>query len=147
MIDFLEALRSGSNTPPNGYIEFLSTSHTREDVRGLHPASICKRCVKIERNISGNRGYTVSILNLEGNHPLWGSNVQMSAKPMEVVHFEHNVVVLRGYGHDENALSLGVPLSAATFTSYGLGIVFSEEGSILSCTLLLHDKGAIIQYV
>ena len=69
-------------------------SHSHQRFEGGIPklgAQTCNRTVKIEKNTNGCKGYQltpgdgfiVSILNVDGNHPLWGDNYQMSPKPMK----------------------------------------------------------------
>lgn len=140
----LESLKRGSNSPQKGSVTFFSTKHTRIEGGFKHPESICKRNIQIESNVSNSHGYTVTILNGEGNHPLWGANVQMSAKPMEIISIDENRVELRGYGYDKNAVAMGK--SAASFRDYGLEIVFSINGEIQECTLVLYDRGIRIVY-
>ena len=65
---FLQDLISGSNYPSSGSYEFKSSDHIRYqngmDVSG-HNYN-CHRTVKIEKNISGNKGYTVTVFNDDG---------------------------------------------------------------------------------
>ncbi len=144
---FFQDLISGNNYPADGCFEFKSSDHIRyqngTDVSG-HNFN-CHRTVKIEKNVSGNKGYTVTILNDDGAHPLWGNNVQMSAKPMEVISKTATQVVLRGYGYDQRALMMGVPSSDASFACYGLTINISS-GTIESCVLHMYDRGVDLAY-
>lgn len=101
------SLLTGNNNPPNGRLEFDSTDHIRYqngiDVSG-HNYN-CHRKIVIEKNISGGEGYTVSIYNMDGIHPLWGNNVQMSPKRMKIVQNTDDFVELRGYGADQMGAS------------------------------------------
>ena len=76
---------------------------------------------------------------------MWGNNVQMSAKPMEVISKSSSRVVLRGYGYDQMALLMGVPSSDASFACYGLTINICN-GSIDNCVLHMHDRGVDLAY-
>lgn len=144
---FFQDLISGSNYPTSGSYEFKSSDHIRYqngiDVSG-HNYN-CHRTVKIEKNISGNKGYTVTVFNDDGAHPLWGSNVQMSPKPMEIISKTSNEIVLRGYGYDQRALMMGIPRNDASFACYGLTIRLSN-GIINSCVLHMHDRGVDLAY-
>ncbi len=145
---FVSCLLKGDNNPPAGQVFFDSSDHIRfekgRDVSG-HNYN-CNRRIKIESNISGKEGYTVTIFNLDGIHPLWGNNVQMSPKRMKIVNTHHNMVELRGYGYDENALRLGAPPEAASFAHYGLLLLFNN-GEIIQARLNMFDRGICIEYL
>lgn len=68
-----EELLKGNNTPPKGRAVFDSSDHVRfqngQDVSG-HNFN-CHRRFVIEKNIEGDEGYTVTLYNLDGVHPLW----------------------------------------------------------------------------
>lgn len=136
----------GSNNPTEGQLHFNSTRHTRFQGQDQLPESICNRQIQIEKNVRGQRGYTVTIFNKDGNHPVWGSNVQMAPKPMEIVAYSPRRVELRGYGYDQQALALGVPEHDASFASYGLEILLSSDGRVEQCNLLLHDRNVRMEY-
>lgn len=144
---FVDDLVSGSNYPGAGSFEFKSSDHIRYQ-NGINVSGHnynCHRTVKIEKNVSGNKGYTVTIFNDDGAHPFWGSNVQMSPKPMEVISKSLDEIVLRGYGYDERGLMMGVPRRDASFDCYGLTIRLSN-GSVESCVLHMHDRGIDLAY-
>ncbi|MBD5343129.1 MAG: hypothetical protein HDR93_07765 [Bacteroides sp.] len=136
---FLSDLKSGSNFPTSGSYEFKSSDHIRfqngQDVSG-HNYN-CHRTVRIESNIEGGAGYTVSILNDDSIHPLWGNNIQMAPKPMKVVSIDHGNIVLRGYGTDR---------MGACFADYALTIVF-ENDEIQSCILHMIDRNVDLMYL
>ncbi|MDR0680750.1 MAG: hypothetical protein LBG15_02695 [Dysgonamonadaceae bacterium] len=127
-------------------IYFISNSHQRYEngkpVRGLQVG--CKRAIKIENNISGGEGYTVTILNLDGNHPMWGNNVQMSQKPMRVIQQTTDKIVLRGFGYDKRALAMGAG-EDALFVHYGLSI-YLRYGKINKITLHMYDRNVDIDF-
>ncbi|CAL65931.1 TerB family tellurite resistance protein [Christiangramia forsetii] len=56
-----------------------------------------KRAIKIEPNIEGKKGYSVTSFFINGMSFLWGKKVEMSPKQMEVVQISNNKVLLRGY--------------------------------------------------
>ncbi len=144
---FLNALMSGINTPPEGYINFNSSDHIRyqdgQDVSG-HNYN-CNRIVKIEKNISGNQGYTVTIFNADGNHPFWGDNIQMAPKQMKFVGKHDNIIELRGFGYDENALAIGAPANDASFAHYGI-LLLVENKQIERIQLNMYDRNISILY-
>ena len=113
---FVRYLLEGNNYPSNGQVVFDSSDHIRfqngQDISGHNYG--CNRRLVIKKNIQGEEGYTVTMYNLDGVHPLWKNNVQMAPKRMKIVNVEGNIVELRGYGYDENALAIGAPLQAAS---------------------------------
>jgi hypothetical protein len=87
--------------------------------------------------ISGGEGVTVTMYNLDGNHPVWQNNVQMAPKQMKVIEQTNDKIVLRGYGHD----AMG-----ASFADYGLTIKL-KNGELENCILHMHDRGVDIEYL
>lgn len=146
--DFVQYIIEGSNYPPNGFVSFDSSDHIRfqngEDVSGHNFG--CNRRFVIEKNIEGGEGYTVTMYNLDGLHPLWKDNIQMAPKRMRIVSTSEIVVELRGYGYDENALALGVPLSDASFASYGV-VLLIEDNEIKRMQLNMFDRNISIVYL
>lgn len=139
-------LRNGDNYPTGEAVLFESSNHIRKEPNKEYPPMFFRRCVRIEKNISQEKGYTVTILNLDGNHPVWGNNIQMAPKQMEVVAVHNSYVELRGYGYDQKAILMGAPRDLASFADYGLLVHFSPNGEIERCTLLMHDRGIMIEY-
>ena len=147
-LDFLSSIIKGDNNPPNGKIVFDSSDHVRfqngQDVSG-HNYN-CHRRITIEKNIEGAEGYTVTMYNMDGMHPLWQNNVQMAPKRMRIVNVDRNIVELRGYGYDENALAMGAPLEAASFENYGIAIMI-ENDAIVRAQLNMYDRNVSIVYL
>ena len=106
--DFINYIIEGNNYPPDGYVSFDTSDHIRfqngKDVSGHNYG--CNRRFVIEKNIQGGEGYTVTVYNLDGLHPIWKNNIQMAPKRMRIVSSNENIVEFRGYGYDENALAL-----------------------------------------
>lgn len=146
--DFVQYIIEGSNYPPNGFVSFDSSDHIRfqngEDVSGHNFG--CNRRFVIEKNIEGGEGYTVTMYNLDGLHPLWKDNIQMAPKRMRIVSSKEKIVELRGYGYDENALALGAPLSDASFASYGV-VLLIEDTEIKRIQLNMYDRNISIVYL
>lgn len=131
----LDELLSGSNNPKcNNYV-FTANTHQRYEngipVKGEQIGVV--RSVKIEKNISGNEGYTISI------------SPSMSAKPMKIIRHSNDSVYLQGYGYDKMALMIGVPESVASFASYAMTIFFNDS-QISHCTVHLLDRNVDIDY-
>ena len=147
-LDFLSSIIKGDNNPPCGKIVFDSSDHVRfqngQNVSGHNYG--CNRRLVIENNIQGDEGYTVTKYNLDGVHPFWQNNVQMAPKRMKIVNVDRNIVELRGYGYDENALAMGAPLEAASFENYGIAIMI-ENDAIVRAQLNMYDRNVSIVYL
>lgn len=145
---FIRCLLEGNNYPSNGQVVFDSSDHIRfqngQNVSGHNYG--CNRRLVIEKNIQGEEGYTVTMYNLEGIHPLWQNNVQMAPKRMKIVNVDGNIVEMRGYGYDENALAMGVPLGSASFENYGI-VLMIENGEIVRAQLNMFDRYVSILYL
>ena len=141
-------LLSSDNNPPEGKVTFTSTDHVRFengiDVSGHNPG--CNRQIVIEKNIKGNEGYSVTIYNLDGIHPVWRDNVQLSTKRMKIVRVHDGIVELRGYGYDEFALQMGASKEDASFANYGLCLLI-EGGEIVRVQLNMYDRNISIVYL
>lgn len=138
MNPIIQSLIDNNNIPNVGKYEFDSSDHIRfqngKDVSGHNYG--CNRRITIEKNINGGEGYTVTMYNLDGIHPLWGNNVQMAPKQMHIINKQNNLVELRGFGYD----ALG-----ASFADYGL-IVMIESGEITRAQLNMFDRAISIVY-
>lgn len=145
---FVRYLLEGNNYPSNGQVVFDSSDHIRfqngQNVSGHNYG--CNRRLVIEKNIQGDEGYTVTMYNLDGIHPLWQNNVQMAPKQMKIVNVNNNIVELRGYGYDENALAIGAPLQVASFENYGV-ILMIEKDVIVRAQLNMFDRNICIVYL
>ena len=146
--DFIQYLIAGNNYPSIGSVSFDSSDHIRfqsgNDVSGHNFG--CNRRFVIEKNIEGGEGYTVTMYNLDGLHPLWKDNIQMAPKRMRIVSTSENIVELRGYGYDENALALGAPLADASFDNYGV-VLLIENTEIRRIQLNMYDRNISIVYL
>lgn len=138
-------LLKGNNYPTGEPFRFDSTNHIRYsngvDISGHNYG--CNRQIEIKKNIEGGEGYTVTIYNLDGVHPLWGNNVQMAPKQMRIIDVMgiqagegYGVVSLRGYGHD----MMGSP-----YSDYAIDLLFYEN-EIKSVTLRLLDRNIELKY-
>lgn len=139
MDKFIESLKKGNNNPPEGSICFTSSDHVRfqngQDVSGHNLGS--NRRLVIEKDIEGGEGYTVTLYNLDGIHPLWQNNVQMAPKRMRIINVSENIVQLRGYGAD----SFG-----ASFSDYGVVLLFNND-EIVRAQLNMYDRNISIVYL
>lgn len=114
---------------------FHSSDHLRYE-NGRHvsgPHGGAPRAVKVEANINGYEGYTVTMFNTDGGQAV----VQMSPKRMKLVSADSEKIQLKGYGHD----AMG-----ASFADYGLTI-YHDDGSIEKCILHWFDRNVDIEYL
>ena len=135
----IEHLLNGDNCPPEGKVIFESSDHIRfqngQNVSGHNYG--CNRRLVIEKDIQGDEGYTVTMYNLDGIHPLWQNNIQMAPKRMRIVSVEENIVELRGYGFDQ----LG-----GNFSDYGI-VLQIDNLEISRLQLNLYDRNICIVYL
>ena len=148
MSSFIKYLLEGNNQPSDGQVVFDSSDHVRfqngQNVSGHNYG--CNRRLVIEKNIQVGKGYTISMYNMDGMHPLWQNNIQMAPKRMKIVNVDGNIVDLRGYGYDENALAMGAPLETASFENYGV-VLMIEDGKIVRAQLNMFDRNVSIVYL
>ncbi len=134
----LENLKKGNNSPTQGKFLFKSSDHIRyqngQNVSGHNYG--CQRAIQVENNITNKDGYTVTIFNLDGNHPIWQNNVQMSPKQMKIIYSSQEKIVLHGYGHD---------MFGGAFANYGLSI-HCENEKVEKCVLHMYDRSVDIEY-
>lgn len=145
---FINQILQGNNNPPHGFVVFDSSDHIRFqngiDVSGHNYG--CNRRIVIEKSITGDEGYTITMYNLDGIHPLWQNNMQMSPKRMRIVGVDGNLVEFRGFGYDENALAIGAPAEAASFANYGL-LIMVEDDRISRAQLDMYDRNVSVVYL
>lgn len=134
-----EDLLDGNNYPTGEPVKFGSSDHIRYsngvDASGHNYG--CNRQIEIQKNIEGSEGYTVTIYNLDGVHPIWGNNVQMAPKQMNIINVRDNIVSLRGFGYD----MMGSP-----FSNYGIDIHFIDN-EIDKIVLKMFDRNIEIEYL
>ena len=132
---------------------FKSSDHLRYE-NGSHvagPHGGANRVVKVEPNINGcsgynlqgGDGYIVTIYNLDGAHPVWQNNVQMSPKPMKIVSQSEEKIVLRGY--PIQAMS---PFGWIDFNGQDYGLtIYIKNGEVDKCVLHMHNRKVDIEYL
>lgn len=139
MNDLLRSLLEGNNYPSEGNISFDSSDHIRfqngQNVSGHN--SGCNRRFVVEKNIHGEEGYTVTMYNLDGIHPIWQNNVQMAPKRMRIINVDNNIVQLRGYGFD---------VMGGSFADYGIVLLIENE-AIYRVQLDMYDRNVSIVYL
>lgn len=119
--------------------EFFSSDHNRYEF-GRHvsgPHGGAGRVVKVEPNINGGSGYSVSIYNMDGPHPVWRSNLQVGHKQMALASQSPDKIVLKGFGADQ----FGNP-----FSGFGLTIHLNNQ-KVSKCILHLFDRHVDLEYL
>lgn len=114
---------------------FHSPDHKRYE-NGRHvsgPHGGAPRAVKVEANVSGGEGYTVTIYYTDSGKAV----VQMAPKQMKMIQQSEELMVLRGYGQD----AMGV-----SFADYGLTIQHNG-GQVTKCILHMFDRQVDIEYL
>lgn len=113
---------------------FKSSDHNRYEngilVSGPHGGA--PREIRVEPNISGDEGCTVTMFNTDGQRV-----IQMAPKQMKIIQQGADKLVLRGYGQD---------IMGGSFADYGLTINFIN-GQIAKCILHIHDRNIDIEYL
>lgn len=134
-----EDLLNGNNYPTGEPVKFDSSDHIRYvngmDVSGHNYG--CHRQVEIQKNIEGGEGYTVTIYNLDGIHPIWGNNVQMAPKQMKIIAVVDDMISLRGFGFD---------VMGSAFSDYGIDVFF-ENKEITKIVLKMFDRNIELEYL
>lgn len=117
--------------------KFVSASHSRfENGKKIGDAS-AGRGIRVQSNISGIKdAYTVTIYNMDGNHPVWGNNIQMSPKRMKIKSVGSNEIELIGFGNDE----MGSP-----FSDYGLSLKL-KDNTVYEIILHMHARNVKMIY-
>lgn len=119
--------------------KFVSNDHIRyqneQDVSGHNYD--CWRDIHVQNNIGGGQGYTVTIYNLDGNHPVWGNDIQMAPKQMKIVEQNNTTIKLRGFGRDPMGNS---------FADYGLTF-FITKNEVEKVSLHMFDRNIEIVYL
>lgn len=132
-------LIQGDNNPIDEILHFDSSDHVRfENGKAASDHNLgCHRRIEFRKDIEGNMGYTVTIYNLDGVHPFWQNNIQMSPKKMKIISADNGIVELRGYGRD---------LLGNSFEDYG--ILFLHNGyEIERVQLNMYDRKISIVYL
>lgn len=128
-------------------------SHSHQRFKGGIPKQelqTCNRAIQIDKNTNGCEGYRltpgdgfiVSIINMDGDHHLWGDNYQMSPKPMRVVEKSTSHISLRGYD-----VLARTPFGYQSFDMSDYGItIFVEKDEIVKARLDMFDRNTYIEY-
>lgn len=142
--EFLQGLIKGDNNPQRGSFIFHSNIQQRYENKHKVAEASFNRDVIVEKNISGEIGYSVSIKNPDVAENSWGAT-PMGTKPMKIISVEDSKIVLKGYGYDKCAYAFGASLNDASFENYGLTIYHNGE-TVIHCILHMIDRKVDIDY-
>lgn len=120
---------------------FYSGHHYRFEQGTEVGGGAAKRAIRIQDNISGNEGYSVTIYDTEEDDSLKEDRVSMSTKPMKVVASSPTETEMRGWG------VYRVPLAGIQipFSNYGLTIRH-PYGQVEEIVLHMFDRNIDIIY-
>jgi hypothetical protein len=133
--EYFDEVEIGDNQDLELNFVFHSSDHIRYE-SGCHvsgPHGGAPRAIKVEDNISGNEGYTVTLFNTDGGQAV----VQMAPKQMKLFGIDKQKIQLKGYGRD---------VIGASFADYGLTI-YHDNGNIEKCILHMFDRSVDIEYL
>lgn len=136
IFDFLKSNNKKPSVNLNDF-KFISDNHIRTQ-NGITSNTNNKgawRGIRIQT--SDNIVYTVTMYNLNGNHPVWEDNIQMSPKTMKILQDNRDEINLRGFGRD----SMG-----GSFADYGITL-HKEDSNVKSITLHMYDRNIQIKYL
>lgn len=139
LFDFLKSGDSNNSKKPSidfTDYKFLSDDHIRfENGRPINANNKgAWRGIRIKS--SDNLTFYVTMYNMNGNHPVWGDNIQMAEKRMKFVDETNDKIILRGFGTD----SMG-----ASFADYGITL-HKIDNEVKKITLHMHDRQIDIVY-
>ncbi len=117
-------------------VYFISTRNRRiEDGKSVeNPDSNNKKAVKIEPDLNGKPGYSVTIFKLDGFLPFWGNKVEVAPISMKVAAVEVNKTIMK-------KLTINGERS-----DYGLSLYHPNE-EIEKIILHLYDQKTKIEYL
>lgn len=116
--------------------KFLSDDHTRiqNGQASNRNNKGAWRGIRVKSN--DNNIFYVTMYNMNGNHPVWGDNIQMAEKQMKMLEETKDKIVLKGFGYD----TMG-----ASFADYGLTL-HKNNNKIDRVSLHMHDRNIDIVY-
>lgn len=116
--------------------KFISDDHTR--IENGQPTNANNKGAwrGIRVKTTDNKVFSVTMYNMNENHPIWGDNIQMSAKQMKMLKETPTKIVLRGFGTD--------PMGSS-FADYGLTLN-KTNGKINEISLHMFDRNIEIVY-
>lgn len=97
----------------------------------------CGRAIEVKTHPEFSNSYLVTVYNLDGVHPVWGTNVQIAGKRMRVTESDNTHITLRGHGLDP----MGFP-----FSDYGITIHLKNR-EVDYISLYYHDRDVRLDYL
>jgi hypothetical protein len=122
---------------------FKSTDHKRfnSGVPTGVDNSGCNRAIEIKPDTRYENSYFVTLYNLDGDHLMWGNNIQIAPKRMKVVMSSEDTIVLRGYGSDPMLADRPPQVQDA----FGITLHL-KDGGIVYISYHYHDRDVRIDY-
>lgn len=116
--------------------KFLSDNHTRFE--NGRPINVDNNGAWRGINVKSKDNITffVTMYNMNGNHPVWGNNIQMAEKQMKIIADDDSKLMLRGYGVDN---------MGGSFADYGLTL-HKKNDLVNQVTLHMYDRKVDIIY-
>ena len=136
LFDFFKSDNSKKPSLDLTDFKFLSDDHTR--IENGRPTNANNKGAwrGIRVKTSDNLIFSVTMYNMNENHPVWGDNIQMAEKQMKVIEENNENTILRGFGTD----AMG-----ASFADYGLTL-HKSNNIVNKVTLHMHDRSINIVY-
>ena len=118
--------------------KFTSSDHIRYEngVDNYGHQKGAHRFIEIVKHNIAKDAFKVTIYNMDGKHPVSGTNIQMQPKRMKIISQSDSQIELRGFGNDE----LGFP-----FSGYGLTLHLKED-EVERIVLHVFDKKVDLEY-
>lgn len=127
-------------------INFISFKHIRYENEGGIPGIFeSKREIEIRPHSQGKKGYSVTLYRLKGTHPIFGDNIQLGEKQMEIIESNEEKTILKGYDNYSKII-MNLPfMKYFKFSNFGLSIIHPNS-KIEKIIIHLHDRNIDIEY-
>ena len=131
LFDFFKSNKKKPSIDLSDY-KFLSDDHSR--IENGKPTNIDNKGAwrGITVKTSDSITFYVTMYNMNGNHPVWGDNIQMAEKRMKMIEENNDKIILRGFGAD-------------SMSDYGITL-HKNQNNIEEITLHMFDRNIEIVY-
>ena len=118
--------------------KFISSDHVRyeDGVDNYGHQQGAHRGIEILKHQTEVDTYNVTMYNMDGNHPVWGTNIQMHPKQMKIISKTESKIELQDFGNDR----FGVP-----FSGYGITLHIVNY-DVERVVLHIYDRKVDIEY-
>lgn len=130
----IEFYSDGKNEKDSLEFIFHSSDHIRyeDKIKVSGPHGGAPRAIKVEPNITGGDGLTVSVFDTNNGR----TKIQVAPKQMRISSADNEKIELIGFGADQMGFS---------FSDYGLS-VYHSGGKVTKCILHMFDRNVDIEY-